>query len=322
MLRPIALLLAFVFAADTASAQTLTRLTHQPPDGALITFQMTDGTILAQGNGESDWYKLTPDITGSCRNGTWTKMASLQSGYPPLYFAEAVLADGRLVITGGEYNFNSFAFTNLGAVYDPVANTWTPLAAPKHWKYIGDSPGVVLPDGRFVVGEKFKKNMSALDPATLKWAALPIKGKNDFNAEEGWTLLPDGTFLTFDVLDHPKCERYLPEKGKWVNAGNLPADLWEEQNCCGCIPYDPNKPCYQPPGEVGPAVLRPDGTVFAVGGVVGNAKAHSDIWTPPSKGDRKGHWTAGPDFPSGEDAGDCYASLLPNGNVLIQTLSG
>jgi hypothetical protein len=143
------------------------------------------------------------------------------------------------------------------------------------------------------------------------------------NAEEGWTLLPDGTFLTFDVKRHPKSERYLPQKGKWVDAGDLPADLWEPQNCCGCIPYDPDKPCYQPPGEVGPGVLRPDGTVFAAGGKKdGSSKAHTDIWTPPSAGDKHGHWTAGPDFPSSEDVGDCYAALLPNGNVLVQSLSG
>ncbi|MEI9932179.1 MAG: hypothetical protein WDM89_16960 [Rhizomicrobium sp.] len=323
MLRRFALTLSLLFAAAPAGAQTFTNLTHQPPDGTLITFQMTDGTVLAQGNGESDWWRLTPDINGSYKNGTWKQVASLPSGYQPLYFAEAVLADGRLVITGGEYNHNQFSFTNLGAAYDPVANTWTALGHPKGYDYIGDSPGVVLPDGRFLLGAKFKKLMAAMDPATLNWTSLPSKGKNDFNAEEGWTLLPDGTFLTFDVKDHPQSERYIPEKGKWVNAGTLPADLWEPQNCCGCIPYDPNKPCYQPPGEVGPAILRPDGTVFATGGIAeAGDHAHTDIWTPPSKGDKTGHWTAGPDFPNNDDTGDCFATLLPNGHVLVQALSG
>ena len=323
MLRPLALTLALAVSTIPCDAQTMHNLTHQPPDGALITFQLTDGTVLAQGNGESDWWKLTPDNKGSYLNGTWTKMANLPSGYQPLYFAEAVLADGRVVISGGEYNFNQFSFTNLGAIYDPVANTWTALDHPKGFDYIGDSPSTVLPDGRFLLGAKFKKLMATLDPATLKWTSVPYKGKNDFNAEEGWTLLPDGTILTYDVKKHPKSERYIPEKGKWVNAGDLPADLWEPQNCCGCIPYDPNKPCYDPPGEVGPGILRPDGTVFAVGGKAdGSHNAHTDIWTPPNKGDKTGHWTAGPDYPSNEDAGDTYASLLPNGNVLSETLSG
>ncbi|PYL76587.1 MAG: hypothetical protein DMF26_05960 [Verrucomicrobia bacterium] len=134
--------------ARISSAQTLTPLVHQPPGGANLAFQLTDGTVMCQANSSQDWYKLTPDNTGSYVNGTWTRLASLQPGYIPDDFASAVLADGRVVITGGEYNNGQFTLTNLGAVYDPIANTWTPLAAPPGWDFIGDSPSVVLPDGR------------------------------------------------------------------------------------------------------------------------------------------------------------------------------
>jgi Kelch motif len=323
MLRRTVLLLAALLAAAPAGAQTVKRLLHQPPDGALITFQMTDGTVLAQGFMESDWYKLTPDNTGSYVNGTWTKMATLPADYQPLYFASAVLADGRLVIEGGEYQFDSFAFTNMGAIYDPLANTWTHIAPPNGWTNIGDSPSAVLPDGRFLVGEKLTKNMAYLDPASLTWTKVPSKGKNDFNAEEGWTLMPDGTLLTYDVKKHPKTERYLPDRGKWVDAGDTPVDLRGPQNCCGCIVWNPDKKCYNPPGEVGPGILRPDGTVFATGATPdGDTRGHTAIWTPPSQGDKKGHWTAGPDFPNNDQASDTFASLLPNGNVLVQASSG
>ncbi|HEX4860255.1 MAG TPA: hypothetical protein VFV07_03400, partial [Rhizomicrobium sp.] len=237
MLRRVALSLLFCLACASAGAQTFKNLAHQPPTGALMTYQLTDGTVLAQGGNESDWYVLTPDINGSYQNGNWKRVANLPAGYQPLYFAASVLADGRLVMMGGEYNQNVFAFTNLGAVYDPVANTWTPLKAPKGFDYIGDSPSTVLPNGQFLLGAKFKKLMAVLDPTTMTWSSVPYTGKNDFNAEEGWTLLPDGTILTWDVKKHPKSERYIPEKGKWVNAGNVAADLWEAQNCCGCIPY-------------------------------------------------------------------------------------
>ena len=81
----------FAFASATES-QTLKNLVHQPPDGALITFLLTDGTVMAQGDNCSDWWKLTPDINGSYQNGTWSQLASLPSGYVPLYFASAVLA--------------------------------------------------------------------------------------------------------------------------------------------------------------------------------------------------------------------------------------
>ncbi len=322
--RSLVLSLALAFAAAPVQAQTYKALAHQPPDGALITFQMTDGTVLAQGFGEADWWKLTPDNKGSYQNGTWARVADLPSGYQPLYFASAVLADGRLVIQGGEYNFDVFAFTNMGAVYDPLANTWTNLPPPQGWQNVGDSPSSVLPDGRLLLGLKFKKKVAALDPATLAWTELPSDKKNDFNAEEGWTLLPDGTILTFDVKAHPQSERYLPERGKWVSAGNTPVDLRGPQNCCGrCIVVPPKNKCYDPPGEVGPGILRPDGTVFAAGAIPdGESHAHTAVWVPPSAGDKHGHWVAGPDFPNGDQASDTYASLLPNGHVLVEASSG
>ena len=81
MFRRLAALFAVVFAFVPvhAMSQTITRLAHQPPDGALITFQLTDGTVLSQGNNESDWWQLTPDNTGSYVNGTWKQLASLPS---------------------------------------------------------------------------------------------------------------------------------------------------------------------------------------------------------------------------------------------------
>jgi len=55
----------------SSMAGTLKSLVHQPPDGAVITMQLTDGTVMAQGYGQSDWWKLTPDNTCSYINGTW-----------------------------------------------------------------------------------------------------------------------------------------------------------------------------------------------------------------------------------------------------------
>jgi hypothetical protein len=299
-------------------AQTLTQLVNQPPDGAGIGFLLTDGTVIFQGNQESDWWKLTPDISGSYVKGKWSQMASLPSGYVPDAFASAVLADGRLVISGGEYNNNNFAFTNMGAIYDPKANTWTKLGHPKGWGWIGDSPAVVLPDGRFLVGMKFSKRIAYLNPKTLKWTQVSDAGKSDFNAEEGWTLMPDGSVLTFDVKNAPNSERYIFSEHKWVTAGSTIVDLHQPYQG-SCIPYDNGKKCYHPPGEVGPGVLRPDGTVFATGAGSngGGGVGHTSIYNPTS-----GSWTAGPDFPNGDNAGDSFAVLLTNGNVLVLGVSG
>ena len=306
-----ALLLA---ACNPSLAQTIKRLNHQPPDGAILTFQLTDGTVMAQGFGDSDWWKLTPDNTGSYVNGTWTKLPSLPSGYSPDAFASAVLADGRLVIVGGEYNFGSFTLTNLGAIYDPAANAWTALAPPTKWSYIGDSPALVLPNGKFVVGNKLTKQMAALDPKTLTWQGVPSAGKSDFDAEEGWTLLPNGTILTADVKHAPNSEIYTPSAGAWASAGSTIVDL-HSPSPYGCLHYGPNGSlCYYPPGEIGPAILRPDGTVFVTGSYTSNGSGagHTAVYSPSTG------WSVGPDFPNGDNAGDSFAVLLPSGNVLVE----
>jgi hypothetical protein len=298
-------------------AQTLQTLVHQPPDGSGISLLLTDGTVITQGNGQSDWAKLTPDNKGSYVNGTWKQIASLPSGYSPYAFASAVLADGRVVIVGGEYNPGStFSLTNKAAIYDPAKDTWTSLGHPKGWGYIGDSPSAVLPDGRYLIGRKLDHRVAALDPATLQWTELNDAGKSDFNAEEGWTLMPDGSVLTFDVKHAPHAERYLPAQQKWVSAGSTIVDLHSPYGS-GCIPYGGG--CYYPPGEVGPGVLRPDGTVFATGSGSngGGGPGHTAVYHPTT-----GKWTVGPDFPNGDNAGDSFAVLLPNGNVLVLATSG
>src|SRR4029077_4468342 len=156
MLKKLSLAVAVVLLAFTSVslAQTLQTLVHQPPNGAYLPFLLTDGTVMFQGNNSATWSKLTPDINGSYLNGTWSQLASLQSGYSPDDVASAVLADGRVVIIGGEYNFGNFTLTNLGAIYNPVANTWISLQPPTGWDFIGDSPSVVVPNGKFVVGNK------------------------------------------------------------------------------------------------------------------------------------------------------------------------
>jgi hypothetical protein len=300
------------------SAQTLQNLKHQPPEGAGIGFLLTDGTALFQsGSNDSHWWKLTPDNTGSYLNGTWTKMASLQAGYSPDAFASSVLGTGKLVIIGGEYNFGSFTLTNQGAVYDPKTNVWHPLLPPPGWAFIGDSPSVVLPDGRFVIGNKLTKSMAALDPKTLTWTILGSAGKSDFNAEEGWTLMPDGSILTYDVQHAPNSERYFPSTQRWLPAGSTVVDL-HSPSPFGCLSYgNHGQFCYFPPGEVGPGILRPDGTVYATGSTpTGSNTGHTSVYTSGVG------WTPGPDFPRGDDAGDNFAALLPNGNVLVEGNSG
>jgi hypothetical protein len=69
-------------------------------------------------------------------------------------------------------------------------------------------------------------------------------------------------------------------------------------------------------------VLRPDGTVFATGSKSNTGAGHTAIYTPPVVLTDAGTWATGPDFPNGDDAGDCFAVLLTSGNVLVESNSG
>lgn len=305
---------------SSAIAGSIVNLKSQAPEGIDVSFQLTDGRVLGQSFTEQHWYILTPDNAGSYVNGTWSRAADLPSNYAPYAFAASVLADGRVIVQGGEYNFGNFDLTKLGEIYDPQKNTWTKLKSP--FPYIGDSGAGVLADGRYFVLDKLNKKMAALDPTTMTWTELSTTGKRDFNSEEGPVLLPDGSLLVVDVKESPHTERYFPSEGIWQSAGKTPSSL-KSPPCCSCQHFGKKQHCYYPPGETGPAILRPDGTVFATGACnsgepcSGQDRGHTAVYDPA-----RNKWKAGPDFPSGDDAGDNFASLLPSGNVLVQGNSG
>src|SRR5579859_5909343 len=127
-------ILLFVLSGVSLS-QTLTPLVHPAPNGAIVEFLLTDGSVVVQGGSCSDFWKLTPTNSGSYVKGTWKQLASLPSGYAPYAMAGAVLADGRLLISGGEYSNcgGQFTLTNQSAIYDPKKNSWKMIAPPTGW---------------------------------------------------------------------------------------------------------------------------------------------------------------------------------------------
>jgi hypothetical protein len=309
--------------ARTVVAGTWTPLANQPNfliDGAASPILLTDGSVLVQDAGFPDWWRLTPDATGSYVNGTWTQVASLPATYSPLYHSTAVLPDGRVIIEGGEYLLSLDqtqlvpAWTNQGAIYDPVKNTWTMVAPPAGWANIGDAQGVVLANGAYMQANCCSTEAAILNPQTLTWTATGGTSKADLNDEEGWTLLPNGKVLTVDAYVWSydplgmNSEIYDPRTQLWSSAGSTGVQLWDSAAACGGAAYASQ--------EVGPAVLRPNGTVFATGSN-GCGAAHTAIYDS-----RSGQWTAGPDFPNGLGIGDGPAALEPNGRVLMMTSPG
>jgi hypothetical protein len=280
---------------------------------------LTDGSVVIQNAACQDFYRLTPDNHGNYANGSWTEVASLPGNYAPLDRAGAVLPDGRYIIEGGEYNQNEPVDTGLGAIYDPVKNVWTAVQPPSFFTNdyyflpntpipIGDAASVVLPNGTFMLANCCGNEAALLNTKTLTWTQTGT-GKADGNYdEEGFTLLPNGKVLTVDTNNTSNLtnsELYNPATGMWTGAGSTIVKL-DDLNADGTGSH-----------EMGPQVLRPDGTVIAFG-----ATGFTSIYNS-----RTGTWTPGPSFPdvTGEgqlDVADGAAALLPSGNVLVVASPG
>src|SRR5262245_27889077 len=121
---------AVLLAGHVAFAGTWRSVNNPPTFGASTMLQLTDGRVLVQNEGGSDWYVWKPDAFGSYQRGTFTRVASTR--WTRLYYASGVLADGRVIVAGGEYS-DAGSETNRTEVYDPVANRWTEIAAPTGW---------------------------------------------------------------------------------------------------------------------------------------------------------------------------------------------
>ncbi len=278
-----------------------------PGSGAAQAILTPVGNVLVQeitgpsGTGTGNWYVLQPDASGNYTTGFWAGPISTPSGYAPEFFGSAVLPDGRVLIEGGEYNFGTQSETNQGSLFDPISGTFSSLvAAPSGWADIGDAPTVILPNGKFMLGDCCSSKEAIFDASSLTWSSTG-SGKADSNSEEGWTLLPNKKVLTIDTQNGSNTELYDYTTGKWTSAGNTPQPL----------AYNCGNPHEVP--ELGPAVLRPGGTVFAAG-----ANGLTAIYNVA-----KNKWSKGPIFPPnsaglGQDGvADGPAAILPDGNVLV-----
>jgi hypothetical protein len=274
-----------------------------------VALLLTDGTMLMNecqvALGTARWWRLHPDANGSYFHGLWSRCAD--SHVARLYFASAVLADGRVIVCGGEYSDasgpNIDDETNRCEIYDPVADTWTEIDPPQNsdgtpWRHIGDAACAVLADGRFLMGNAFDGHTAIFDPVAGTWTLVGDK-TNGRSAEESWVLLVDGTVLTADCFGHPRSEKFVPSTNGWMRDADVTVDLIEDSS-----------------KEIGPGVVLQDGRAFYVG-----ATGKTALYTAPTQPNMQGSWTAGPDLPMAgtqtlgtKDGPGC---LLVNGNVLI-----
>jgi Kelch motif len=272
-----------------------TKLTAGPGFGASTMLLLTDGTVMCQEQGGKRWRKLTPDSSGSYVNGTWSELAPMH--WTRRYYASAVLADGRVLVSGGEYS-DAGSETNKTEIYEPTTDTWTELTPPAGWPEIGDAACAVLPDGRVLVGNLSDTRTAIFDPATDTFSAGPAKPAS--SSEESWVLLPDETVITVRCDSSRRADKYVAAANTWVDGGTLPTGIIEVSS-----------------SEIGAGVLLNDGRAFFAG-----ANGHNALYTPPALASDPGTWTMGPDFPddaNGQTVGckDAPACLLTSGKVLI-----
>lgn len=272
-------------------------------------FLLTDGTVMVQecmsifgaSWATRRWWRLTPDTTGSYTNGTWSALAN--SNVARKYFGSAVLADGRVLVCGGEYTDASGVQTqdwnNSCEIYDPVANQWSTVPTPtdsagNNWSQIGDPACTLLPDGTFLMGAPNNGNIAKFDPVAMSWTAMNGYCVSRSN-EDSWVLMPDNTVVAPSCINPPKTCIYNIATDQWTTGNNLPTSIISAAG-----------------SEVGPGLLRYDGTAFFIGGNQ-NTATYSATATP--------QWANGIALPaqSGQNIGivDGPGVLLVNGNILF-----
>ncbi len=318
------------FFGPAGTASPWAPLVNPPPFGTPGTMLLeSDGTVLVHDEpdnnvtgGTNAWWKLTPGANGSYVDGTWSQIASMPADYTPLYFASAILPDGRMIVEGGEYIGENAVWSNQGAIYDPVTNSWASVSPPRGWTNIGDAASDVLDNGTFMLEHPCNTCLTnpdltvddaLLNAKKLTWTVIPATGKTDPNDEEGWTLEPSGQLLTLDLWGIGNTELFNPSNNTWSFAGFTPSS-----------PVNPF-----PIVEIGPQVEMPGGNTFVVGAGTSTQEyptpCTTDVDTPTAlykyKAGTAGTWTAGPVIPTIDN--EAYAStdgpgsVLPDGNVLF-----
>ena len=278
------------------------------PDTMLV---LSDGSVLVHNTGGAEWWRLRPDGAGKYDSGAWTgpfKMANTRQ-----FFASGVVKDGRVFAIGGEYS-DAGNDTPLAEIFDPLTDTWSAMNKPSAFDQInGDVSACILADGRVVCGSLGTSLTAIWDPVLDTWTTAGTafgtapQTKDGGSDEETWTLLPDGTVLSVDISSPPRTQKYDPGSDTWVPADASAATLTQQLALLNLPDTTVSPPVSVNIGEIGPAVVLPNGRLFAVG-----ATGHTALYTPPASPTDPGSWAAGPDLPP-DTSGNNFNS--PNGNI-------
>ena len=202
----------------------------------------------------------------------------------------------------------------------------TSVPPPPTWTTIGDAMGILLGanniTGSYSPASYALQNccnagatgremaVASITPrpgTTVTWTRTS-QGKGDQNNEEGWTRLPNGQLFSVDAcvnsgtLPCTTAERFDPGQNPptWVAAGNTPTTL-----------VDANS-------ELGPGI----GIGYNMVVWFGATNAIALFQYPTGGPGGGGTWTAQTPYPAPQSMADAPGSLLPSGNILVQTGPG
>jgi len=179
----------------------------------------------------------------------------------------------------------------------------------------GDDPSILVPGGQILTGDLISRQSYLYSIADNTFAPTGSKVYDDSSDEEGWSVMPSGQILNYDLFqaiatNSGFAEEYTPSTGLWTSIS--PAD----GTARGTLPVlsDPEVGF-----ELGPMLRLLDGRELVIG-----ANQHTALYTP-----RLNKWASGPDMtadltgPGGTIPGalfgadDAAAAILPNGHVYL-----
>ena len=264
--------------------------------------RLLDGMVLVAGGSSgssSSPVALSSAALYNPASGAWIPAASM--GSSRIQPAAVLLADGRVLVIGGEHQGLGLA---TAEIYDPATHAWTPtppMASPRRVH-----AAVRLADGRVLVaGGRTKvsafvtlSSAEIYDPATDTWT--PAASMQSPRAYLTATLLESGEVLVASA-GQSSAEVYDPASNTW----------W------------PTGPMVQGRGEHTATRLL-DGRVLVAGGASAVTLSDAEIYDPATQG-----WTAAPGkipcsttydppyYTSVDGVVGQRAVLLPSGLVLV-----
>ena len=258
-------------------------LVSAPPVGVNNCLLLSDGNVLGM-NGAGQCVKLTPDIHGSYRNGTWSMLATMNDSR--LFCASQVLTNCNVFVAGGEYGTGH----DHAELYDPLNNVWTRIPDPVPGVGFSDAISEMLPNGNVIVAPVSQFGGCLIySVAANSWQSAGSAANQN---ETCWVKLTNDNIITIDTGSQSS-EHYVPALNQWFADGSLPV------------------PLYGFGAELGAGFLLPNGKVFYIGGTTNTA-----IYTPGATVTSAGTWTGSSSIPNNLGAVDAPAAMMVNGKVL------